>query len=188
MVRFKNRYVLGELTIAGSDAPPSGPGAAGVSIGPLVNALKDAVQEAHGDYGLACVLGSFNVKHYNTETGLTMIRAPRDYVEILLSSLTLLGTIGKAQCAWKTVHVSGTLRKSRVAAVEYHRRQLARIATARRKAARINPNDWAAFGAQVPLIADSQPKADTASPIAASEPVSTEPAPKGVQLTARKPR
>eukprot|EP00035_Acanthoeca_spectabilis_P016380 m.333729 g.333729 ORF g.333729 m.333729 type:complete len:150 (+) comp16522_c0_seq23:203-652(+) len=104
MVRLKHRYLLTELIFADGKVDTA------TKWGDLLRAVKDGVASAHGDYGVACVMSSIQIKYFNAHTRILLLRISRDHYEMLWSALTLMTSFEQRECLFRVVHLGGTIR------------------------------------------------------------------------------
>ncbi|XP_056320299.1 ribonuclease P/MRP protein subunit POP5 [Danio aesculapii] len=125
MVRFKSRYLLCELCV-------SEPSSLHLFEDKVVyQALRGAVNRAHGDYGAAIFNIGVLVKYLNAHTGVVLIRCRKAHYRLVWSSLpfiTFLENRGqKVRCFFNCLHVGGTIRTSQKFLIKYNRQQLQRM-------------------------------------------------------------
>ncbi|KII84384.1 hypothetical protein PLICRDRAFT_57786 [Plicaturopsis crispa FD-325 SS-3] len=116
MVRFKNRWLLVEITPVPSDAsfPDLNPSQ-------IWLALKLAALAHFGDAGWGALASSLTVKYYAPLTRLAIIRVARDAHREAWAALTLLRAIDGNPYRTRVVHVSGTIKHAQLAAIEHNR-------------------------------------------------------------------
>ncbi|KAI8848877.1 hypothetical protein BC829DRAFT_393242 [Chytridium lagenaria] len=94
MVRFKNRYLLFEVTYANGLIHET------LHAGNFANAIRDSVELNFGDIGLGSIAGSFVVKYFSPYTGVGIVRVARDHVKMVWAAMTF-------KCRISVVHVGG---------------------------------------------------------------------------------
>lgn len=119
MVRLKHRYLLTEVIFLDNLVDSS------MKAGDIQRTLKDAVAQAHGDYGMGCVTPSLQVKYFNPQTCISLIRISRDHYETLWSAMTFVTSIKKRNCILRVIHLSGTIRSCQKRLLQFNRAQLA---------------------------------------------------------------
>uniref|UniRef100_A0A0B7B3Z7 Ribonuclease P/MRP protein subunit POP5 n=1 Tax=Arion vulgaris TaxID=1028688 RepID=A0A0B7B3Z7_9EUPU len=119
MVRFKNRYLLCELVFP--DTKKESPN---IDSKTVYFAVRDAVLDAHGDYGLGAVQFSLSVKYFNIKTNIVIIRVERMYFDIVASSVIFVRKIGIHNVIIKTLHVGGSVRACQKFLITYHKKNL----------------------------------------------------------------
>ncbi|XP_064392176.1 ribonuclease P/MRP protein subunit POP5-like [Halichondria panicea] len=122
MVRYKNRYLLLEVKFPsiedGNKALKS------VTPRSLASLFKDVMAAIHGDYGLACVLHSINVKYLNVLTRVVILRCPRDHHKAVWAAVATITQLEKTPCAFRLLHLAGTIRSCQRQLVNHNRTQL----------------------------------------------------------------
>lgn len=161
MVRFKNRYLLVEVTpfkqedvsvyakppkkarlmdALVADKPPASAASdqpdptllSGLTSSNVASYIRQSIESNFGIHMAACSTQSLSVKYCNTQTGMVLVRAPRDQVETVWASLTFLTSLpaevaakkGDLRCAWRVVHVSGTMRSAQKTAIRMASRKI----------------------------------------------------------------
>eukprot|EP00041_Stephanoeca_diplocostata_P023667 m.586634 g.586634 ORF g.586634 m.586634 type:complete len:153 (+) comp22346_c0_seq6:485-943(+) len=124
MVRLKHRYLLCELVFADDKVDTS------IKRSEISSVIKDAVGHTHGDYGIACILGSFQVKYFNVHTRTVLLRISRDHYEVLWSSMTLVSSFKKRECFFRVLHLAGTIRSCQKHLLRFNLEQLGQLAAA----------------------------------------------------------
>ncbi|KAK3785406.1 hypothetical protein RRG08_045627 [Elysia crispata] len=122
MVRFKNRYAVCELVF--SKMPQSAPL---VETYQVYQAVKQSLLESHGDYGLAALQSSLNVKYLNIKTKIAIIRGERRHFDMVTSSLVFITKAAGTDVVFKTLHVGGSIRSCQKFLIGYHRKNLTKL-------------------------------------------------------------
>ncbi|KAI8878816.1 hypothetical protein K501DRAFT_227779, partial [Backusella circina FSU 941] len=124
MVRFKNRWILFEIV----EDPVLEHGkvtfkhtSLDVSDAILSKTIRDAIELNYGSFGRAMLQNS-GVKWYNATTRTGIIRVPRDYTDMYLSTMFFMKQIGPIPCSFSILHVSGTIIHIQKEAIERDRR------------------------------------------------------------------
>jgi len=135
MVRFKNRWLLVEFIPAAS-SPLSAPDNT-LSSKDIFNALKQSVLLNFGDVGWGEVGASLAVKYFSPMTNLCIVRVARGTAtSTAWAALVLLDRVGGGSGAGgaeghkiipHVIRVSGTLKHTQMAAIEWNRQAIARI-------------------------------------------------------------
>jgi len=89
--------------------------------------VKSAVQEAHGDYGRACLARSLKVKYVNPLTGVAFVACGRDYYRMVWSAITFIRKFKKRLCMCRVLHVGGTLRSCQRFLIHHNKDQLLQL-------------------------------------------------------------
>jgi len=123
MVRFKNRWLLVEFIPVDVRPTNSTP----VTSKTVWNALKESVILNFGETGWGAVGGSLTVKYFSPTTGICIIRVTRDHHRIAWGAVTLITSLDGFRYIPQTVHVSGTIKKAQLAAIQHDREVVARL-------------------------------------------------------------
>ena len=75
-------------------------------------------------YGLGLVLQAIQVKHFNAQTGLAILRTSRDSVKVVQAAVAMITEFRKVKVAVDTLHTSATIQHCQKAAIKLHRREL----------------------------------------------------------------
>jgi len=118
MVRLKHRYLLSEVIFLDKKVDDS------LRSSDIVRALKEVVAYAHGDYGLACVVASLQVKYFNPQTCVTLVRVSRDHYDKLWSAMALMTSLKKRECIFRVIHLAGTIKSCQKKLLLYNQAQL----------------------------------------------------------------
>lgn len=110
MVRVKRRHST--IVIIPNDSSVHDLAPIALEEREIVQALKNAIQSLHGDYGLGTCLRSLAVKKYCPSTRTAVVSTQRGPHILLLTSLPLVRKIGKHECTLRLARLSGTLRSS----------------------------------------------------------------------------
>jgi RNase P/RNase MRP subunit POP5 len=113
MVRFKRRYFCVEVNFQESDLNS-------ITRRIKINKLKHlnlsdtihkSIEKFYGDYGMATMMPSFSVIYFNLNTSLAIVRTARDLQSEFHNVLTFTRKLDDFDVAFKTVHVSGSIKK-----------------------------------------------------------------------------
>lgn len=140
MVRFKNRYLLVELTAIDSIThellPFSSARDGGTLQGSLIaNHLRQSLQQNFGQVAMGQVGPTLSIKYANGQTGLMVVRAPREQVALVWAAITLMSglpadgagrqpsTSGPGghpmRYSWRVMHVAGTIKSAQKSAIRH---------------------------------------------------------------------
>ena len=137
-MRFKNRYFLFDVvydTALRVDAQTNalrksqtGPTAKQRSLHgkAIQRAIRDAVQDNFGDYGIGVCAASLQVKYYNALTSTGIIRAPRDHFEMIWAAVSLIRQLDGQPCMICVRRVTGTIRHAQEHAIVFAERSIKR--------------------------------------------------------------
>ncbi|KAJ1676013.1 RNA-binding protein pop5 [Spiromyces aspiralis] len=126
MVRFKNRYLCFEIDYETHNRP-TGTARVSLTIPELASIVREHVRENFGDYGLGSILGAFTVKYFSSFTNVGIIRVARDHYHMIWSALTFINYIKGTRCMVRVIHLSGTIKKSQLAAIKHDRSMIHRL-------------------------------------------------------------
>ncbi|CAG5131660.1 unnamed protein product [Candidula unifasciata] len=119
MVRFKNRYILCEVVF-----PDKKKEIPRIDTKSVYFAVRDAILDAHGDYGLGAVQFSLSVKYLNIKTNIIIIRVERKHLNIVASSVVFIKKVASHNIIMKTLHVGGSIRACQKFLISYHKKNL----------------------------------------------------------------
>ncbi|XP_035225972.1 uncharacterized protein LOC118198415 [Stegodyphus dumicola] len=120
MVRVKYRYILAEILTEQYKNKLKLP----LKEYDLKQAILAAVEQNHGDYGLACIHAGFSIKVYNPATRILILRVRRCAVLVLSTTLPLITTAGKIQLAFRTLRLTGTIRSAFKFLIDFDKKKL----------------------------------------------------------------
>ncbi|KAI9364603.1 hypothetical protein BD770DRAFT_337169 [Pilaira anomala] len=123
MVRFKNRWVL--FQIAEDPVIENGQVVypkTKLEINDYVisNSIFKAVELNYGAFGKG--QGAVSVKWYNSTTRIGILRIPRDFTDMYLSSMFYMKEIATIPCSLHILHISGTVIFIQQKAIEWDRK------------------------------------------------------------------
>ncbi|XP_029212568.2 ribonuclease P/MRP protein subunit POP5-like [Acropora millepora] len=118
MVRYKRRYLMVEISFQDKKVGES------INENSIYAKVKEAVQEFHGDYGVACLARYLKVKYVNPITGMVFIGCSRDYYRMLWSAITFIRNLSGRLCTFQVLHVGGTLRSCQRFLIRHNRNKL----------------------------------------------------------------
>ena len=107
-----------------SSAEDGGRALVGATPRSLLDAVKEAILCLHGDYGLASVQHSLNIKYLNAVTRVLILRCPRDHHKAVWAALTTITSFKKVPCVAHVLHVGGTIRSCQRALVKHNQSKL----------------------------------------------------------------
>lgn len=129
MVRYKNRYFVVEFERARTVEA----GVKSVDLEPLnsdekdlTNAIKERIQDLHGDFGRAAISVGFKVSYVNKDTRMVLIRARHGGPDKIVSSaLPFVTSVKKEGVIGRLLYTGATIRHSYMF---MKKRQTARLA------------------------------------------------------------
>lgn len=121
-MRLKARHIL--VRVVYDDGQPD----TGLALPQLARAISNQVESNYGDYGGMVMKFAYQIKYFNAITGLAIIRIPRDNHNIVLYAISCLKQMANRQCKVDILHVSGTIKKIQLVAIELSRKYLQDIA------------------------------------------------------------
>ncbi|KAG8864783.1 hypothetical protein FRB96_003369 [Tulasnella sp. 330] len=128
MVRFKCRWFLVEfLPYEEADSKASVDDRPPLTTNDIRDEIRDSVLQNFGEHGWGSVGDSLNVKYYSPTTNICIIRVAREPYRIAWGGITFITAIKKQRCIPHVEHVSGTLKKVQLAAIQYNRVLVARL-------------------------------------------------------------
>jgi ribonuclease P/MRP protein subunit POP5 len=126
MVRFKRRYFCVEIQFRDSDLNS-------MSKKMQLNKLKHtnlsetvhkSIERFYGDLGMAKMMPSFSVIYFNMNTNMAIMRTARDLETKFHNLLTFTRKIDEFDCAFRVVHVSGSIKKCKKFLLHYCNQRL----------------------------------------------------------------
>ncbi|KAG9305166.1 hypothetical protein G9A89_010674 [Geosiphon pyriformis] len=88
------------------------------------HALRDSVCHNFGDVGIGWVIGSLSVKYFSPFTNHGILRVSREYYHIVWGALSFINEVRGRSCLFRVIHLSGTIKKCQLAAIELDREQI----------------------------------------------------------------
>ena len=77
----------------------------------LAEAIHQSIERLYGDFGMATMMPSFSVIYFNSITNIAMLRTSRDLQKKFANLLTFTQRIGQFNVTFRTVHISGSIKK-----------------------------------------------------------------------------
>nr|CAG4641308.1 EOG090X0GYO [Eulimnadia texana] len=110
MVRFKNRYLVFEITPTNSgQMDPLNPYM--LNSTDLYHAVMDVVEQIHGEFGAAAVNNGIDAKYCNEHTRMAVLRVRHGPHRLVSSSLPFLKKIGNRTVVLHSLYTGATLNK-----------------------------------------------------------------------------
>lgn len=119
MVRFKNRYLVLEITPHGKEDKPLT-----LKSTALSQAVQQKVQELYGDFGVAAIKDGFNAKYCNTHTRIAVIRSRHGPHKFLLHAVPLINDMAGRFVATRILYVGATMKHCFVFIKKHQERKL----------------------------------------------------------------
>lgn len=113
MVRFKNRYLLVELSLERNKRPSSS--------AHLANIIRESIEYYFGDFGMANTAQSLSIKYYNHVTGIAIVRTGRDHLKMTKHAIENCKLYSSNITI---VHVGGTIKSTQLAAIRLNEKRL----------------------------------------------------------------
>lgn len=148
MVRVKHRYLLVTILYPNGTSPSSqsaksfnsnttipdtvlfhSPSPSTYTEDVLRRLVQTSVSDLFGDYGSGMISGSFKIMYHSQATSTSILRVSRESFRIVWAALTMTTHLPKpvnAPCVIQVLRVSGTIRKSEEAAIEFSKALLRR--------------------------------------------------------------
>jgi ribonuclease P/MRP protein subunit POP5 len=138
-MRFKNRYYLVEIlweaiglqpAAASSSSSGSVHRTSDVSFAShqLQSALREAMLSHFGEWGLARVLQSLQVRYLNSLTNLAILRVARADSRTMAAIIAFISQIKQKQILLRTVHLAGTIRSCQKRALQLQKQRIGEMA------------------------------------------------------------
>lgn len=114
MVRFKKRYFVvqfdREKDIRKASRAHQDPRPLDIPDGVLASAIKDKVEQLHGDFGRASITTGLRTIYCNPQTHLALIQCRHGPHRLVASSLPFLTTIHNEKIVPKLVYTGATIK------------------------------------------------------------------------------
>lgn len=120
MVRFKNRYILLNL-IFNPNQLNFQTDLINLNQKEILDLIRQSIQDHFGEINLAQSTSSLNIKYYSPTTSLLILRCSRDSISIVRVALMMIRQIKGHDVIFRSINVSGTMRKTQEAAIQYDR-------------------------------------------------------------------
>ena len=88
MVRFKNRYIIFEITVGDKSNKP-------LQLKTMIlhNAIQQKVQQLYGDFGVAAIKAGFSAKYCNIHTKIALVKTRHGPHKFLLKAIPIINDI-----------------------------------------------------------------------------------------------
>lgn len=87
----------------------------------LTQMFKDEMEELHGDLGAGSIMTTLNVKYFSPVTSTGIVRVGRQFLREFWTALSHITDVDNTPCVINVVHVSATIKKCEIAAIERNR-------------------------------------------------------------------
>ncbi|KAJ9052582.1 RNA-binding protein pop5 [Entomophthora muscae] len=94
----------------------------------IERAIRSSLNLNFGDIGSSKIMRDLNIKYFNVDTHLGLLRTGRSYFRMLWASMTLINSLNEIPCSFRVIHVSGTIKKCQLATKIYDRKVLINLA------------------------------------------------------------
>ncbi|KIO34696.1 hypothetical protein M407DRAFT_240514, partial [Tulasnella calospora MUT 4182] len=122
-----NRWILVEFLPSGGRLLPELESNNEPDTTNIRDAIRESVIQNFGESGWGSVGDSLYVKYYSPTTKICIIRVARDHHRIAWAAITLITELRNQACIPHVIHVSGTLKKVQLAAIQYNRVLVAKL-------------------------------------------------------------
>lgn len=119
MVRFKNRYLVFEITLGDKFDKPFP-----LKITALHVAINQKIQQLYGDFGVAAIKAGFSAKYCNEHTRIALVKTRHGPHKFLLESIPTINDIGGRFVSVKILYVGATLKHCFLFIKRYQQRKL----------------------------------------------------------------
>ncbi|KAG1467658.1 hypothetical protein G6F56_004285 [Rhizopus delemar] len=122
MVRFKHRWILFQVIqdpIIENGQVTYPKTSLGLNDQLISRAIFNQLEICYGQFGKG--QAGISVKWYNPDTKIGIIRIPRDYTDMYLSTMFYMNKIASVPCSISILQVSGTIIFIQTAAIEWDR-------------------------------------------------------------------
>ena len=119
MVRVKRRYIVFELI-------PNDPKCHQLSVNEkdIIEAIRQTVSRMFGDFGLASVQQTIQLKRFSLSTRTGVLATKRNNYGLTLTCLPFIRRVRQTDCIFRTIHLSGTIRGSLKGLRRHHNKQI----------------------------------------------------------------
>ncbi|EFN82441.1 ribonuclease P/MRP protein subunit POP5 [Harpegnathos saltator] len=105
MVRFKNRYMVLEITPYNKNDQPLI-----LKVTALHDAIQQKVQKLYGDFGVAAIKAGFNAKYCNMHTKIALVKVRHGPHKFLLHAIPLMNDIGGRHVKTNILYIGATMK------------------------------------------------------------------------------
>lgn len=105
MVRFKNRYIVLEITPHSKDDKQLM-----LKNTALSHAVQQKVQQLYGDFGVAAIKDGFDAKYCNSYTKIAMVKIRHGPHKFVLQAIPLINDIGGRLVKTSILYIGATMK------------------------------------------------------------------------------
>ena len=109
MPPIKRRYILFTIKSRNVDSQDD---LSNIREGDIVRAVKETIQNLHGDFGSGSIIYSFNLKNYDRSKRMGIFASKRETCGFVSTALPIVSKIGKLEVSLSILKITGTLRGS----------------------------------------------------------------------------
>jgi RNase P/RNase MRP subunit POP5 len=121
-MRVKVRHLLIRIIYDDGITDPT------VVLPQIAKALNNSIEYYYGDYGNIPLRYGYQVKYFNSITGLCLIRVPRNFCQTVVYSTTNVKKLNGKGVKLDILHISGTINRCQQIAIELSRQYLKEFA------------------------------------------------------------
>eukprot|EP01129_Flabellula_baltica_P002512 TRINITY_DN12326_c0_g1_i1.p1 TRINITY_DN12326_c0_g1~~TRINITY_DN12326_c0_g1_i1.p1 ORF type:complete len:137 (+),score=25.45 TRINITY_DN12326_c0_g1_i1:91-501(+) len=116
MVRRKNRYLLTEII--------SRRGINNLTSKKVQDLIRQHITNQFGDFGSAAVTTSLQVKYFNGDTQMFILKCDREFFRIAWAAMTMITRLENNPVTFRVMHVSGTIIKCEKKLLDYQKENI----------------------------------------------------------------
>ncbi|XP_048262127.1 ribonuclease P/MRP protein subunit POP5-like [Bombus terrestris] len=122
MVRFKNRYIIFEITVGDKSNKP-------LQLKTMIlhNAIQQKVQQLYGDFGVAAIKAGFSAKYCNIHTKIALVKTRHGPHKFLLKAIPIINDIAGRLVSVKILYVGATLKHCFLFIKRYQQQKLEKV-------------------------------------------------------------
>eukprot|EP01006_Ploeotia_vitrea_P059017 TRINITY_DN70875_c0_g1_i1.p1 TRINITY_DN70875_c0_g1~~TRINITY_DN70875_c0_g1_i1.p1 ORF type:complete len:168 (+),score=13.97 TRINITY_DN70875_c0_g1_i1:86-589(+) len=103
-----------------------------ITEGHLTQAVRRRMERTFGTYAKGSLAGGFRVKYFNNESGLFIVKTPREQSVMVRNAITLTTRVHAIPCILRCFHVGGSIEQCKKVALEYDQKSLTKKANLKR--------------------------------------------------------
>lgn len=122
MVRVKRRYIVFEVI-------PNDPKCHRLTLSEkdIIDAIRQSVSQLYGDFGLASVQQTTQLKRFSPATRTGVVATKRVNYGLTLTALPLIRRVRQTDCIFRVIHLSGTIRGGLKGLRRHHNKQIVEL-------------------------------------------------------------